>query len=55
MRRILVDYARQRGREKRGGDLAIVPLDEALEISPKTVKREWASATAWLHHELADR
>src|SRR5438132_4341759 len=27
MRRILVDYARQRGRDKRGGDVTIVPLD----------------------------
>src|SRR4051812_27229994 len=27
MRRILVDYARQRGRGKRGGDVVIVPLD----------------------------
>jgi RNA polymerase sigma factor (TIGR02999 family) len=24
----------------------------ALEISPATVKREWAIAKAWLHHEL---
>jgi RNA polymerase sigma factor (TIGR02999 family) len=25
---------------------------EAMEISPKTVKREWAAARAWLHAEL---
>ncbi len=25
---------------------------EAMEISPKTVKREWAAARAWLHGEL---
>jgi RNA polymerase sigma factor (TIGR02999 family) len=99
MRRILVDYARQRGRDKRGGDLTIVSLDghdvpetraidiaaldaaldrlssldpeqarivelrffsgltvdetaHALDISPSTVKREWASAKAWLLLEL---
>jgi RNA polymerase sigma factor (TIGR02999 family) len=28
MRRVLVDYARQRGREKRGAGLSVVPLDE---------------------------
>jgi RNA polymerase sigma factor (TIGR02999 family) len=100
MRRILVDYARERRSEKRGGDISItsiedrdapgperrldlIALDEALtrlasfdaqqsrivemrffggltveetadamNISPTTVKREWASARAWLHHEL---
>lgn len=30
MRRILVDYARSRGRHKRGGDFARVTLDESL-------------------------
>jgi RNA polymerase sigma-70 factor, ECF subfamily len=30
MRRILVDHARARGREKRGGDEVRVPLDEAV-------------------------
>ena len=29
MRQIIVDYARRRGRQKRGGDHAIVPLEEA--------------------------
>jgi RNA polymerase sigma factor (TIGR02999 family) len=33
MRRILIDYARTRRREKRGGDNAVhVPLDEAADI-----------------------
>jgi RNA polymerase sigma factor (TIGR02999 family) len=32
MRRILVDYARERKREKRGGALENLPLDEALTI-----------------------
>jgi RNA polymerase sigma factor (TIGR02999 family) len=103
MRQILVDYARNRGREKRGGrDMHRVPLDEAiaiidpsecdqwealdealdrlaelsarqaqivelryfggltieetarlLAISPKTVKRDWSIARAWLRRELA--
>ena len=99
MRRILVDYARQRGRDKRGGDVQIVSLDghdvaaaggvniealdralerlaaldplqarivelrffsgltvdetaAALEVSPSTIKRDWASAKAWLLLEL---
>ena len=101
MRRILVDYARERHADKRGGDISItsiedhdaalaperdldlIALDEALarlasfdaqqsrivemrffagltvaetadalDMSPTTVKREWASARAWLHHEL---
>ena len=32
MRRILVDYARERKREKRGGAVENLPLDEALTI-----------------------
>ncbi|MBS1794882.1 MAG: sigma-70 family RNA polymerase sigma factor [Acidobacteria bacterium] len=35
MRRILVDHARERKREKRGGALENLPLDEALPISSK--------------------
>jgi RNA polymerase sigma factor (TIGR02999 family) len=100
MRRVLVDYARSRQRDKRGGGLSITSIDghdaaaesrsidvvaldaalsqladidarqarivelrffggmtveetaEALEISPATVKREWASARAWLYHQI---
>lgn len=100
MRRILVDHARARLAEKRGGGAAhlsleealvfsddqseeLVRLDEALErlrqldprqsrvvelrffaglsveetssilgVSPKTVKRDWSVARAWLHREL---
>jgi RNA polymerase sigma factor (TIGR02999 family) len=33
MRRIPVDYARERRREKRGGAAENLPLDEALQIS----------------------
>jgi RNA polymerase sigma factor (TIGR02999 family) len=100
MRRVLVDYARQRGREKRGGGVSITSLDDnaaapatavdvvaldevlerlaaidpqqsrvvelrffagmsveetaiALDISPATVKRDWATAKLWLYNELA--
>jgi RNA polymerase sigma factor (TIGR02999 family) len=100
MRRVLVDHARERGRDKRGGGVSVtslddhivaprrevdvVALDEALErlavldarqsqivelrffgglsveetaealgISPATVKREWASAKAWLYQQLS--
>ena len=31
MRQIIVDYARHRGRQKRGGDQVLVPLDEASD------------------------
>jgi RNA polymerase sigma factor (TIGR02999 family) len=33
MRRILIDYARTRNREKRGGGLAKVPLDDAFQVA----------------------
>ncbi|MGZ5476817.1 MAG: ECF-type sigma factor [Thermoanaerobaculia bacterium] len=100
MRRILVDHARGRAAEKRGGgashvalddvavvssepDLNLVALDNVLErlaaldpqqarivevrffggltideaaavvgISPATVKREWATAKAWLYQQV---
>ncbi len=101
MRRILIDYAVGRNRQKRGGGQTPLPLDgdvwavaesrgedllaldealvrlgrlnerqariveyrfyggmtveetaEALQVSPATVKREWATARAWLNREL---
>jgi RNA polymerase sigma-70 factor, ECF subfamily len=102
MRRILIDYAVARNRQKRGGGQALESLDEsdalavaqsrsddlvaldealarlmtmnerqgrivecrfyggmsveetaeALHVSPATVKREWATARAWLNREL---
>ena len=102
MRRVLVDYARRRSRDKRGGGMSVTSLDdhavisapsvdilaldealeqlaevdpqqcrvvelrffgglsveetaEALGISPATVKRDWTTAKAWLHHELTTR
>jgi RNA polymerase sigma-70 factor, ECF subfamily len=35
MRRILVDYARSKKREKRGGDYLILPLEEAEAVAGK--------------------
>lgn len=35
MRRILIDHARGHGREKRGGDKVVLPLNEALVFSPE--------------------
>lgn len=100
MRHILVDHARRKGREKRGGAFEKVALDDAisfadekdfellklddalkeletfdsqqsqivelrffggltiedtahvLKISPATVKREWATARAWLYRKM---
>ncbi|HEY1303258.1 MAG TPA: sigma-70 family RNA polymerase sigma factor [Vicinamibacterales bacterium] len=103
MRRILVDYARSRLRDKRGGDLSITSFDEeqhdcsderrgltllaldealtmlavvdsrqaqivemrffggltveetgqALGVSVATVKRDWATAKAWLYRAVS--
>ncbi|HET9741960.1 MAG TPA: sigma-70 family RNA polymerase sigma factor [Terriglobales bacterium] len=33
MRRILVDFARTRGSQKRGGDIPVLPLDDELVVS----------------------
>ena len=100
MRRILVDWARSRGYQKRGGEARRLPLNEALlvspdspidlvglnkaledlekfdarkakvielrffggltveetaevvSLSPRTIKREWAAAKAWLLGEM---
>jgi RNA polymerase sigma factor (TIGR02999 family) len=35
------------------GGLSIEETAEALDVSPATVKREWATARAWLKRELA--
>jgi RNA polymerase sigma factor (TIGR02999 family) len=35
------------------GGLSIEETARVLEISPATVKREWSTAKAWLHHELS--
>jgi RNA polymerase sigma factor (TIGR02999 family) len=101
MRRFLVDHARTRNAEKRGGQQEVLPLDQAfvydtrrsdefleihealerlrewaprqsqivemryfggmseeeiaeyLNISSRTIKRDWAMARAWLHAELS--
>ena len=35
------------------GGLSIEETAAALDISPATVKREWATARAWLHREIS--
>jgi len=35
MRRVLVDHARRRGREKRGGDRRRIPLEGIADLSPE--------------------
>ena len=91
MRRALVDHARRRCSQKRGGRAVTVSLDEVapvapersadlvaiddaltalaafdvrksveetaevLNVSPRTVKREWSLARAWLYSELAQK
>ena len=35
------------------GGLSIEETARVLEISPATVKRDWSTAKAWLHHELS--
>jgi RNA polymerase sigma factor (TIGR02999 family) len=35
LRRILVDHARTNNREKRGGEVVKVPLDEAIVVGPQ--------------------
>jgi RNA polymerase sigma factor (TIGR02999 family) len=34
------------------GGMSTDEVAEVLEVSPKTVKRDWAVARAWLHGEL---
>lgn len=103
MRRILIDHARGHLRQKRGGEIQKVSLDEALafsdqqaeevlaldeslqrlarldprqarvvemrffaglnveevaevlQLSPKTIKRDWSVAKAWLYADLKER
>ena len=35
VRRILVEYARQHGRQKRGNGEVLIPLDEAVIVGPE--------------------
>jgi RNA polymerase sigma factor (TIGR02999 family) len=37
------------------GGLTVEETAEALEISARTVKREWSMAKAWLHQQIKDR
>ncbi|HXZ39563.1 MAG TPA: sigma-70 family RNA polymerase sigma factor [Terriglobales bacterium] len=35
------------------GGLSIEETSKVLGVSPATIKREWATARAWLHHEMS--
>jgi RNA polymerase sigma factor (sigma-70 family) len=37
------------------GGLTIEETATAIGISPRTVKRDWALAQAWLHREMTSR
>ena len=37
------------------GGLTIEETAEVLHLSPATIKREWSTAKAWLHHELSNK
>jgi RNA polymerase sigma-70 factor (ECF subfamily) len=37
------------------GGLSVEETAESLEVSPRTVKRDWAVARAWLRAQLAER
>ena len=37
------------------GGLTIEETAEVMNLSPATIKREWAMARAWLHQALTDR
>jgi RNA polymerase sigma factor (sigma-70 family) len=37
------------------GGLTVEETAEVLRISPRTVKRDWAVARAWLHGELSGK
>ena len=45
MRRILVDHARARHYQKRGGNAAQVTFDEAIAVTNEPVRTSWPSTT----------
>jgi len=34
------------------GGLEVDEIAEVLQVSPRTVKRDWTMARAWLHQEI---
>src|SRR5580704_15488719 len=52
MRRVLVDYARAHRAEQRGGGLKVERIASLLQVSPRSVKRDWSLARIWLFREL---
>jgi RNA polymerase sigma factor (TIGR02999 family) len=55
MRHILVDYARQHNRAKRGGGAVLLPLDEALVFAPEVSSGLLALNTALQHLSETDQ
>jgi RNA polymerase sigma factor (sigma-70 family) len=37
------------------GGLTVEDTAEALKLSPRTVKREWSMAKAWLHQQIKNQ
>jgi RNA polymerase sigma factor (sigma-70 family) len=37
------------------GGLSVEETAEVLKVSPRTIKREWSVAQAWLHRELTEK
>ena len=35
------------------GGLSVEETSDVLKLSPMTVKRHWATARAWLHHQIS--
>lgn len=54
MRHLLVDFARQRGAEKRGGELVAVALEDAGEIAEARAELELSAEVLALDVALAD-
>ena len=54
MRHVLVDYARARGRVKRGGDAVHIPVDIAVVLSPEQVEEIVAVDLALEHLARTD-
>ena len=54
MRSVIVDFMRKRQADYRGGDVLIVALSGAFDISECTVRRDWETARLLLSRVLVD-